>query len=164
MISCPEAAKWLIALCSGCSPWHRIHLLPRATQTDRQTRPPHLWRRGVGRTASGCFCLDLGASAGLPGTGRGWRGIVERGRRANSCEVSRMVRQGARKRSVAGCQGWEHTEPCLKPGHAPSTGAERGWVKGYKKGGVGQSRKEGMQTRREEQIVQTIINPVFVLD
>lgn len=72
-----------------------------------------------------------------------------------------MVRQGARKRSVAGCQGWEHTEPCLKPGHAPSTGAERGWVKGYKKGGVGQSRKEGMQTRREEQIVQTIINPVL---
>lgn len=46
-----------------------------------------------------------------------------------------MVGHVARKRSVAGCQGWKHTEPCLKPGRAPSTGAERGWVKGYKKGG-----------------------------
>lgn len=36
---------------------------------------------------------------------------------------------------MASCQGWEHTEPCLKPGHAPSTGAKRGWVKGYKKRG-----------------------------
>lgn len=75
-----------------------------------------------------------------------------------------MVGQGARKRIVAGRQGWEHTEPCLKPGLAPSTGAERGWVKGYKKRGVGQSRKEGMQTHLEEQIAQTIINAVFVLD
>jgi len=59
---------------------------------------------------------------------------------------------------MAGCQGWEHTEPCLKPGHAPSTGAERGWVKGYgKRGGVGQSRKEGLQTHLEKQIVHTII-------
>lgn len=48
-----------------------------------------------------------------------------------------MVGLEDRKRSVAGCQGWEHTEPCLKPGRAPSTGAERGWVKGYTKGGGG---------------------------
>lgn len=44
-----------------------------------------------------------------------------------------MVGQAARKRSRAGCQGWEHTEPCLKPGRALSTGAESEWVKGYKK-------------------------------
>lgn len=112
---------------------------------------------GVFLSGPGCVCWPFRHQSRLERNCRA-------GRRANSCEVSRMVRQGARKRSVAGCQGWEHTEPCLKPGHAPSTGAERGWVKGYKKGGVGQSRKEGMQTRREEQIVQTIINPVFVLD
>lgn len=53
-----------------------------------------------------------------------------------------MVGQGARKRSVAGRQGWEHTEPCLKPGLAPSTGAERDWEEGIqKKRGVGQSRR-----------------------
>lgn len=44
-----------------------------------------------------------------------------------------MVGQGARKWSVAGCQGWKHSQPCLKPRHAPSTGAEKGWVKGIKK-------------------------------
>lgn len=48
-----------------------------------------------------------------------------------------MVRQEDGKRRVAGCQGWEHTEPCLKPGRAPSTGAERSWVKGYTKTGGG---------------------------
>lgn len=48
-----------------------------------------------------------------------------------------MVGQEDRKRSVAGCQGWKHTAPCLKPGRAPSTGAERGWVKGYTKEGGG---------------------------
>lgn len=72
-----------------------------------------------------------------------------------------MVGQAARKRSMAGCQGWEHTEPCLKPGRAPSTGAESEWVKGYKKkkkgGGVGQSRKKGVQTHLKEQIGWIII-------
>lgn len=55
-----------------------------------------------------------------------------------------MVGQAARKRSMAGCQGWEHTEPCLKPGRAPSTGAESEWVKGYKKkrGGGGRTIKK----------------------
>lgn len=51
----------------------------------------------------------------------------------HSCEVSRVLVQEDRKRRVAGCQHWKHTEPCLKPGRAPSTGAERGWVKGYKR-------------------------------
>lgn len=46
-----------------------------------------------------------------------------------------MVGQGARQRRVARCQSWEHIEPCLEPGHAPSTGAERGWVReGIQKG------------------------------
>lgn len=66
--------------------------------------------------------------------GQLWRGIVMQERRANSCEFfSKMVGQGARKWSVAGCQGWKHSQPCLKPRHAPSTGAEKGWVKGIKK-------------------------------
>lgn len=53
---------------------------------------------------------------------------------ASSCAVSRMMGLVARKSSMAGCQGWEHTEPCLKLGHVPNTGAERGWVKGYETG------------------------------
>lgn len=72
-------------------------------------------------------------SAGRSGTGQIGKRL--KGIRANSCEVSRMAGQEDRKRSVAGCQGGEHTEPCLKPGRAPSTGAESGWVKGYKKMG-----------------------------
>lgn len=88
----------------------------------------------------------------------GWRGIVGR---ANSCEVSRMVGQRASKRSVAGCQGWEHTEPCLKSGHAPSTGAERRDTK--KRGGYWLANQE-KKAHLGEQIVRTIINPVFMLD
>lgn len=97
-------------------------------------------------------------SAGRSGTGQIGKRL--KGIRANSCEVSRMAGQEDRKRSVAGCQGGEHTEPCLKPGRAPSTGAESGWVKGYKKiggdGRVGRRRNEGMQRHWEKQIVQTI--------
>lgn len=96
-------------------------------------------------------------SAGRLGTGQIGKRL--KGIRANSCEVSRMAGQEDRKRSVAGCQGGEHTEPCLKPGRAPSTGAESGWVKGYKKWGdgrIGQRRNEGMQRHWEKQIVQTI--------
>lgn len=44
-----------------------------------------------------------------------------------------MLVQEDRKRRVAGCQDWKHTAPCLKPRRAPSTGAERGWAKGYKR-------------------------------
>lgn len=118
----------------------------------------------MGRAASGCFCLDLGASAwSLGGLARVGRGIVVYRRRANSCEVSRMVGQEARKRSMAGCQGWEHIEPCLKPGHAPSTGAERGWVKGYKKGGRTIKKRRHVDTSRGADWMDHY-NPVFVLD
>lgn len=118
------------------------------------SRSRHLSLGDMGRAASGRFLSGPGCVCWTLGDRSGWRGIVG-GRRANSCEVSRMAGQGARKRSVAGCQGWEHTEPCLKPGRAPSTGAERGWVKGYKnKGGWDNQEKKA---HLEEQIVQTII-------
>lgn len=57
---------------------------------------------------------------------------------------------------MAGCQGWEHIEPCLKPGRAPSTGAERGCVKGYKK------RRHADTSRGAD--CANHYNPVFVLD
>lgn len=74
-----------------------------------------------------------------------------------------MVGQEARKRSVAGCQGREHIEPCLKPGHAPSTGAERGWVKGYKKGGRTIKKRRHVDTSRRADWTDHY-KPVFVLD
>lgn len=66
---------------------------------------------------------------------------------------------------MAGCQGWEHTEPCLEPGHAPSTGAERGWVKGYR-GGRSRTIKKGRHADsfRDADCATPPYNPVFVSD
>lgn len=104
----------------------------------------------------GCVCWPLGDRSGLDRDCRG--------RRANSCEVSRMAGQGARRRSVAGCQGWEHTEPCLKPGRAPSTGAERGLVKGYKKNGGRTIKKRRHADTSRGADCANHYNLVFVLD
>lgn len=82
------------------------------------------------------------------------------GRRgANSCEVSRMVGQRARRRKEWQVAKARNTRSLvLKPGHAPSTGAERGWLKGYKEEG------EVGPTKKRWQIEPTSINLVFVLD
>lgn len=69
---------------------------------------------------------------GEPGVG--WTGIVLHGRRASVVSFSRIAGQEARRRSVASCQGQEHTAPCLEPGRAPNAGADRSWVNGERKG------------------------------
>lgn len=68
---------------------------------------------------------------------------LERNRRGEGQTVVRFSGWWGRE---PGREAWQvakagkHTEPCLKPGRAPSTGAERGWVKGYKKKGGGEGR------------------------
>lgn len=74
----------------------------------------------------------------------GWRRIflVYR-RRANSCEVSRMMGQGARKRSVASCQG-RKTHGALSEARASTQ--HRCWKRrGYK---IEEGREEGEQSCR----------------
>lgn len=74
-----------------------------------------------------------------------------------------MVGQEDRKRSVAGCQSWEHTEPCLRPGRAPSTGAERGWVKGHNKGGgLAEEEKKACRDIRMSRLCRPIKSVVCV--
>lgn len=54
LISWPKAEKWLIALCSGCSPWLCLHLLPKAPHTC--TASPFLGR--CGSRSFGRFCVS----------------------------------------------------------------------------------------------------------
>lgn len=120
LIFSPEVAKQLIALRSICS---------RCTLAVREE--PHLSVRDLVRASflfSACTRPHLLAVWGTVG----WeRDCGVKGK--HSCEVSRVLVQEDRKRRVAGCQDRKHTEPCLKPRRAPSTGAERGWAKGYKR-------------------------------
>lgn len=145
--------QWLLTLA----------LSPPSSQSlaDRQ-REPHLSLREVGWVDSGCFLSGPGCICWPLGHRSGWRGIVgEKGKQlwgfqdggagSQDEERGRLPRLGTHR-------ALSEARACTQ---------HRCWKrlgKGIQKRRVGQSRKEGMQTLIEEQIVQTIINPVFVLD
>lgn len=140
LISCPKALKWLITLSCGCSPWPRLHLLPR----------PLL--RYVGQVAWGCLCLDLAPllasresvrlekdwSAGK--TGKLLWGFQEGGEGSQKEKCGRLPALGTHRALSEARAGTQH----------------RCWKRlgeGIKKGG-GAIKKKWQQTHLEEQTEQ----------